>query len=174
MKTLLLVRHGATEWSEAGRLCGWSDVPLNAAGRAQATALREQLAEIQPDGVWTSDLKRAAETASLAGLDAHAAADLRELNFGELEGVVWDQLGDDVRSTMISFHDFAAPGGESVPQLKQRVVRFLDDLDDGHHVLFTHGGVIRLLGSLCGKDRRLLAPCETVTLEWLPEISSGG
>ena len=171
MKTLILVRHGSTEWSEAGRLCGWSDIPLNEAGRAQASALRKEFAEIRPDGVWTSDLKRAAETSSLAGFDAQAVADLRELNFGELEGAVWDQLGDDIRSTMISFHDFVAPGGESVPELKQRLLRFLDYLDDGHHVLFTHGGVIRLLGSLCGKDRRLLAPCETISLEWLPEIS---
>ena len=63
---LWLVRHGATDWSEAGRFNGWTDVSLNELGRRQSERLRDHLLATEFDGIWSSDLVRATETATLA------------------------------------------------------------------------------------------------------------
>jgi broad specificity phosphatase PhoE len=85
---LWLVRHGATDWSDAGRLNGWTDVPLNERGRLQARSLAERLAGRQFAAVWSSDLMRAIETAQLAVGEPVPDGRLRELGFGSLEGRV--------------------------------------------------------------------------------------
>ena len=59
MTTLLLARHGETEWNRTGRWQGWADPPLNETGRAQARALTEQLRAVPFDAVYSSDLRRA-------------------------------------------------------------------------------------------------------------------
>ena len=153
--TLWLVRHGATDWSDAGRLNGWTDVPLNERGRAQAKSLAEPLHGIRFAGVWSSDLRRASETARLAGRGAASDVRLRELNFGTLEGRTWDRCPSDLQESLVAFDGFRAPGGESVVALATRVSRFLEELPDGDHALFTHGGVIRLLLRAAGSDRHM-------------------
>lgn len=152
--SLWLVRHGATEWTEQGRLCGWTDVQLSPGGRAQADLLRHRLADHRFDGTWTSDLGRAAEFARLVW--GHAGPDprLRELDFGELEGRAWSDLSPQSRRALVRFDGFSAPGGESVAQLEERVSEFLGDLDRGKHLIFTHGGVIRLLSRRRGLTSR--------------------
>lgn len=145
---LLLVRHGSTAWSEAGRLCGWSDVPLSARGRAEARSLRGRAAALlagTPRGVWTSDLLRARETARLARLPAGPDRRLRELDFGAIEGTRWEDLSDPMRAALLRFEGFRAPDGESVVDLADRVGEFVAGLSPGVHVVVTHGGVIRLL-----------------------------
>jgi len=155
---LLVVRHGATSWSEAGRLNGWTDIPLSEVGRAQARELARTL-DLRPQTtIWSSDLERATATASVvqaAVTVADAAAPLRvderlrELDFGRLEGLTWNELEPATRRALFDFDGFAAPGGESVAALAARVDDFLAQLyleaGSGPHVLITHGGVIRLL-----------------------------
>jgi len=51
------------------------------------------------------------------------------------------------------FEGFAAPGGESIDQLRARVLSFVDELPPGRHALFTHGGVVRVLAREAGEDR---------------------
>lgn len=151
----MLVRHGATAWSEGGRLCGHADVPLSASGRVVAAALAPRLGRRAFDGVWSSDLVRAVETARLAAGEPVTDRRLRELDLGALEGLRWRDLDEGVRHGLLAFDGFRAPGGESVKELRARVQAFLDDLPPGRHLLVTHGGVIRALLRERGCDRRV-------------------
>lgn len=153
---LWLVRHGSTDWSEAGRLNGWADVPLNDRGRAQARSLAERLNGMRFAGVWSSDLLRARETARLAAGGAVPDPRLRELDFGTLEGRRWEEVSPQARRALVAFEGFGAPGGESVDSLRSRVLRFVGALPEGDHLVFTHGGVIRLLLRRAGDDRWVL------------------
>lgn len=161
---LWLVRHGATEWSETGRLCGWTDVPLSPAGRGQAELLQPRLVGLPFDGVWTSDLSRASEFARLVIGDASPEMRLRELDFGDLEGKTWHDCDSSTRGALLWFDGFASPGGESVAELQDRVGGFLSGLVDGNHLVFTHGGVIRLLSRMRGLDSSP-SPGELVVLD---------
>ena len=160
---LWLVRHGSTDWSEAGRLTGWTDVPLNDRGRAQARGLAQVLGQQSFIGAWSSDLIRAVETAQLASVDAVLDPRLREVDFGQLEGVRWDEIPSPTREALREFDGFQAPGGESVAGLRQRVAQFTHGLGEGDHVLFTHGGVIRALLRQAGQDR-WVGPCAVARL----------
>src|SRR3982751_2687844 len=90
MTTLHLVRHGETNWNRDGRIQGWSDVPLSDVGREQARELAADLAERPIGAIYSSDLRRAFETAEpLAqrrGLPIRSSPALRERNFGANEG----------------------------------------------------------------------------------------
>ena len=166
-RTLHLVRHGATTWSETGRLCGWSDIPLSDRGREQAGALRQTIEARSFAGIWTSDLCRASEFAELIGIRAWPDSRLREVDFGELEGLTWSECDPEIRAALVEFDHFRAPGGESVSELRTRVVEFIEGLSAGDHLLFTHGGVIRALTRFAGAEQRP-APGEVVLLTWNP------
>jgi probable phosphoglycerate mutase len=153
---LWLVRHGATDWSDAGLLNGWTDVPLNERGRLQARSLAERLAGREFAGVWSSDLLRAKDTARLGVGEHKPDRRLRELDFGWLEGRRWEEWPAEVRDALSAFDGFCAPGGESVGELRRRLREFVGALRDGEHLVFTHGGVIRLLLRHEGRDRHVL------------------
>lgn len=151
--TLVVVRHGATDWSDAGRFNGWSDVSLNERGRGQAAALRDHLRPQSFAGVWSSDLSRAVETARHAFGEPERDERLRELDFGALEGKRWGELSGEVQRALVGFDRFEAPGGESVLALRTRLSSFVHRLGGGRHLVFTHGGVIRcLLRDLASDD----------------------
>lgn len=141
---LWLVRHGSTEWSEAGRFNGWTDIPLTERGKTEAGALA-WLAPRSWAGVWTSDLVRARSTAGLAGLDAVPDRRLREIDFGIVDGKTWDELDLETRDALVDFDGFAPSGGESTVELLARLEEFLSGLGSGDHLAFTHGGAIRAL-----------------------------
>lgn len=147
-----MVRHGETDWNADRRFQGWTDVALNDTGRDQATLLAGALAGVRFDSVWSSDLSRAIETARLAYGEPTADHRLRELNFGDLEGSVWDDLTPLVQAELVAFDGFTAPGGESIAEFKARVIEFLDGLSGGDHLVVTHGGVIRMVTRECGSD----------------------
>jgi probable phosphoglycerate mutase len=149
---LWVVRHGSTAWSDAGRLNGWTDVPLNERGRGQAATLARSLSESTFAGVWTSDLRRSMETARLVRPDAVPDPRLRELDFGAFEGKSWEGIPNEGRRALARFDGFHAPGGESLADLRSRVLLFVGSLPEGRHLVFTHGGVIRLLLREVGED----------------------
>ena len=149
---LWLVRHGETPASRDRTLAGWTNVPLTEEGERQAAALRPRLAGERFDSVWSSDLDRALRTARLAWGEPRRDARLREMNFGELEGRSWDALLPEQRDVVARFSDFTAPGGESFDALRTRVLSFVDSLGPGRHLLFTHGGVVRVLSREAGVD----------------------
>ncbi|MGH9008149.1 MAG: histidine phosphatase family protein, partial [Acidimicrobiales bacterium] len=84
---LWLARHGATEWSEAGRHTGRTDIPLTEEGRAAARGLARALGNVPFELVLTSPLARATETGALAGFGGRAEPtdDLLEWDYGEYE-----------------------------------------------------------------------------------------
>ncbi|MEW6337460.1 MAG: histidine phosphatase family protein [Acidobacteriota bacterium] len=162
---LWLVRHGETTRSRDGRLAGWADVRLTAHGREEARSVGPLLAGCRFDGVWSSDLARARASARLAWGRAVPDRRLREIDFGRLERERWATLDDGQRTSLLAFQGFHAPGGESLEDLAARVHDFLAGLPPGRHLLFTHGGVIRLLTRAAGEDR--FPPTGSVTvLDW--------
>lgn len=148
---LRLVRHGETEWAASGRYTGRADIALNATGVAQATALRV-IADHEYTSRWTSDLGRCVETARLMGVDANPTAELREFDFGRIEGLRWDELDATTQQQLLDFDGFEAPDGERVADFGARIDAFVDRLGPGHHLLIAHGGVIRHLLRRTGTD----------------------
>src|SRR5262249_22487808 len=149
---LWLVRHGETPASAGQILAGWSDVPLTARGEAEAAALRPVFANETFDGVWSSDLARAVATARPAWGEPRQDRRLREIHFGRLEGRFWPELEQATLEALRVFERFAAPEGETFGDLRARVHEFVEGLGPGRHVLFTHGGVVRLLSREVGED----------------------
>jgi probable phosphoglycerate mutase len=139
-----LVRHGESIWNREKRLTGWTDVGLTEKGREQARSLRELLVDYEYTAVWSSDLQRAWQTATLAGFDAHQRThEIREFDFGEYEGRRWDKLPKELVSQFQQFENFQAPKGETGSGFYSRIDAFFDRLDAGHHLVFAHGGVVR-------------------------------
>lgn len=162
---LWLVRHGETPASRDGLLAGWSDVPLTETGAAQAAALRPLLSAESFTSVWSSDLDRTVTTARLAYGEATADRRLREIHFGALEGRSWRDIESHHQRALLAFEGFKAPGGESLDDLRTRVMAFVDGLRPGRHLIFTHGVVIALLSREVGQ--RELVPTGTLRiLDW--------
>ena len=100
----------------------------------------------------SSDVQRAVATARLAWGEPRQDARLREMSFGALEGLPWETMDPRLQEGLVRFEGFAAPGGESFDELRARVYSFLDGLAAGRHLVFTHGGVVRLLSREVGED----------------------
>ena len=146
---VLLVRHGATEWSDAGRHTGTTDLPLTPDGEAAARALHARL-PAHPDVVLVSPRRRALDTCRLAGLgdDAEIDDDLREWDYGAYEGLTTPQI----RSTRPDWDQWrdGCPDGETARQVGERADRVIARLmasDAKTAVVFGHGHLLRVLGA---------------------------
>jgi probable phosphoglycerate mutase len=154
--TLLLVRHGETDWNADGRLQGQTDRPLSNYGRRQAQQLADQLAGEKFDAVYASDLSRARETAEILGtrlgLPVELDADLREKDWGTWEGLT------SVERDRVEFV------GESTEAHQERMLRALRRISERHSgrvLVVTHGGSMRRV--------------QTATLGWaLPVVENCG
>jgi broad specificity phosphatase PhoE len=154
---LYLVRHGQTEWAEAGRHTGLTDVPLTSYGERQARAAATTLRRLRGDEafaqVLTSPLQRARRTAELAGLTtAEVEPDLVEWDYGGFEGLTTAEIRAAGRPGWLIFHDGVVPGatpGETLEQVAARGRHVLDRirpaLIDGDVVLVGHGHALRVL-----------------------------
>jgi probable phosphoglycerate mutase len=164
-RELWLVRHGETPASRDRTLAGWTNVPLTPEGERQAAALRPRFAGEAFESVWASDLDRAVSTARLAWGEPRQDARLREMSFGGWEGRSWEALEPSEQHALMRFSGFTAPGGESFEALRARVLSLVDSLGPGRHLLFTHGGVVRLLSREAGADS--FVPTGTLlVLDW--------
>lgn len=170
---LVLVRHGQSEWNVQHRMTGHTDVALTDMGRAQARQIAPHLAQLavaQPfDTVWSSDLQRAVETATLALGPPRLDRRLREIDFGNWEGIAFPDLPADAVRALRDFTTFAAPAGESAAAMVARVCAFVDTLPSGHHAVFTHGGVIRALLQTVGAPQ-FVPNCAVVRIDWTERI----
>jgi len=151
VKRFCLVRHGQTDWNLEGRFQGQSDVPLNRAGRAEARLLAKQLNGLAFAAIYSSDLKRAMETAEIigkaVGLTITPEARLREINQGEWEGLFLEDIrarNSELweRRTVNPAH-FHPPGGESVSEVANRTYAAMDDINrlipSGAVLIVSHG-----------------------------------
>lgn len=145
---MVIVRHGETEWSRAGRHTGLTDVPLTDTGRAAAARLRPYLDGRPFALVLTSPLQRARETAALAGFpDAEVTADLLEWDYGEDEGRTTPAIREE-RPGWSIWSD-GPKDGESIAHVAARAERVIDRaLAAGGDVLaFAHAHVLRILAA---------------------------
>lgn len=163
------VRHGESVWNAAGRITGWSDVELTPRGVAQARAAGALLSGVGFDAVWSSDLRRAADTARIALSEATPDPRLRELDFGELDGKPWSAIESWAGRQAGDLDTFGAPGGESLQDLTARVRHFLDALRPGTHAVFCHGGVVRCM--LAMLDAASFVPnCAIAHFDWSSRV----
>ena len=168
MLHLILVRHGETEWNAQRRYQGQTDVPLSALGIQQAELIAERLATLKIDAVYASDLIRAWETAQIiaekCGLNVLSEPCLRELKFGVLEGLTFDEAQAQYPGMIAAWQeDFnnAPEGAETIDLFNTRIVSLLEDLKQKHDeqvvLLVAHGGslseILRVALSLSRQKR---------------------
>jgi broad specificity phosphatase PhoE len=136
MTRFCLIRHGQTDWNLEGRYQGQSDVPLNQAGRAQADILARQLQGQSFAAIYSSNLKRAQETAEIIAASVHLPVTveprLTEINQGEWEGQLVDiieaRYAELWQQRSVDPACVRPPGGETVGEVAQRVYAALDDI----------------------------------------------
>ncbi len=143
-----LVRHGPTEWSTTGRHTSSTDLPLLPEGVEVAGALAGRLAGETFDLVLTSPLRRARETASLAGFpDAEVDPDLHEWRYGDYEGLTALEIRERVPGWTV--WTGLCPGGESAVEVAERLDRVVARLAavSGRALVFGHGHALRALAA---------------------------
>jgi len=152
---LVLIRHEHTDL--AGTFCGHLDPPLSANGRARLKSLEEELRRYSFTGVYSSDLERAQQTAGAIaaryGLPVRLRPNLRELAFGDWEGLTWKQIfacdPQFAQRWLDEYPSLAAPGGEPferfLSRVGQAISQIADEVQGGCAAVVTHAGVIRTI-----------------------------
>lgn len=155
--SMMLVRHGETDWNAAHRVQGHHDAArLTAQGRQQAQLVADSLRELGFDHLFTSDLDRATETATIIGASIGLTPEidplLRERSFGSYEGGSLDRLTSDVTGIyddVLVDPDARPPGGESFRDVVARAALFIEresrTLSTNRLLVVTHGGTLRAL-----------------------------
>jgi broad specificity phosphatase PhoE len=151
--TILLARHGESDWNRSGRWQGHADRPLTERGREQARELTERLADLELDAVYSSDLDRARATAEIVadgrGLPIRQLPELREVDVGGWSGLTRaeaEQRFPDAYQRWVAGEE-GWDDGETYEQLSERVVaairRIAADHDGDRVLVVAHGGSIR-------------------------------
>jgi broad specificity phosphatase PhoE len=153
--TILLARHGESDWNRAGRWQGFADRPLTDRGREQAAELAERLADISLDAIYSSDLERARVTAesvaAAQGLTVTTMPELREVDVGSWEGLTREEaqarFPEDFRvwrNGGVGWHD-----GETYLQMSERILSAVSAIaarhEGGRALVVAHGGPIRAI-----------------------------
>ncbi len=154
---LWLVRHGETEWSLSGAHTGRTDIPLTERGRELATGLRDYLAGVTFAAVFTSPMRRARETADLAGYGDVAKIDegLREWDYGVYEGKTTKEIRESEPGWNVWVNEIR--GGETAEQVGARADGVIERAlaaagnsagDTSSRVaLFAHAHILRILAA---------------------------
>ena len=154
---VVLVRHAETEESARGRCYGRLDVRLSPRGLRQAQGLAVALADVPLAAVYASPLARAVDTArpvaAARGLEPIVLDALAELDFGEVEGLRYDEIEAERPELFRAWMDEPArvcfPGGEGLSDLRVRVLPALEQIRARHEreavAVVAHGGVIRVV-----------------------------
>ena len=155
MTTILLARHGETDWNRDQRFQGHADPPLNDHGREQARNLAVRFAA-DPEplaAIYASTLRRARETAKIVGehlgLHVETHDGLREVDLGSWSGLTRAEVEHAFPEGFRRWLDFGPgwEGGETYEQMGERVVATLLEIasrhPDGRILVVTHGGPVR-------------------------------
>jgi len=154
---LFLVRHGNTKLNSAGRYWGRTDVELSADGTRQAEQLRDRLAAQKIDIAYTSNLQRASATAKIIAtnhqVDIVTCPELREINFGKIEGLTFKEVSQLYPEVAEAWSKWSLtlkyPDGESIVELNNRVSKFLERLEkhtpEETVLIVAHSAPLRLL-----------------------------
>jgi alpha-ribazole phosphatase len=154
MSEILFIRHAETNM--AGTFCGHSDPELNARGRVQLAELIDRLRAENFGAVYVSNLRRAHATgraiAKVFGVDCHVRPALREIGFGQWEGLTWKEIErqDEAYASrwIAEYPHLPAPDGESLRDFERRVldeVKFLSmkaEAEGYGIAVVTHAGVL--------------------------------
>lgn len=158
---IYLFRHGETDWNKASRIQGHTNTELNETGRQQAKALALKMKSVPLDFIFSSDLKRAAETAQLVSehhdIQVQHSQLLREAFMGDAQGKTRDEIidlygakmWDEFRCLDWTNLDASMPGGETRREQINRFLKFFDELsidkhkEEVHLGISSHGGVLR-------------------------------
>lgn len=163
--SILLARHGETDWNIARRVQGTTDIPLNENGKRQAEVLYQNLRKenVKPGKIYSSYQKRALETAEIVGtgyqVPVQVVQGLEEMNLGLFEGHTWEeilQLYPQENAKWYADKRYSkAPGGESYQDLLERffaaydeIVKDMETLHGEDILIVTHGAVIMSLLTL--------------------------
>ena len=151
MNTYYLVRHGQTLWNTQGRTQGHGNSPLTELGKIQAINLARHLKEYPIDLIYCSDLGRAIETADIIGvelgLDVNPTPALREMGFGEWEGMPIPKIKEKYPELLHLWRNqpdkAKMPGGETLHIVKERE---LNEKYKGKHILLvSHSVTVRVM-----------------------------
>ena len=145
MTTLLLARHGETDWNRELRIQGSSDIELNELGRRQAQLLAQELTDVELDAIYASDLSRARATAAAVaaahGLEVRLDPRLRERSFGSWEGLTREDIAE--------FPPGARHDGESDEAVRERMLAAVAEIAAAHPgeqvLIVSHGGALNTL-----------------------------
>jgi len=159
--TLILVRHGQTDWNVNGRYMGWTDEALNEEGLRQAERLAQRIDQWPISAVFSSPLRRAVKTAEIAAgphsIAVQTIEELGEMRIGAWEGMYAGDIAAKYPELWKTWRtnpgDFRMPGGESLGEVRRRAIGAFDrimDKSEGKMVLaVTHDVVVRLLVAHC-------------------------
>ena len=134
---LTLVRHGKTDWNESGRCQGVSDVPLNSRGVEQAERLAASLGDERIDRIYSSDLRRARQTAEKIAarhsIEVNVREELREMDQGMFEGLEFSRIrekhSDILRRWREEPETLRIPGGETLIEVQRRAFAAVMDIE---------------------------------------------
>lgn len=153
MSMIVLIRHVETDM--AGRFCGHSDPAPNLAGETQIAAVVEKVKSMGISRIYSSDLRRAAQTATAIGqsadIEVRLRPGLREIHFGAWEGLSWKevevQFPQEAKLWLEEFPSRAVPGGERYSDFAARVGReftpLLNETEGCCTAVITHRGVLQ-------------------------------
>jgi len=145
---IYLVRHGQTDWNIEKKTQGHTDIPLNDNGKQQALTLSEKLKYLKIDKIYSSDLLRSKETAQIINssfnLEIILDKRLREINYGDLEGIPRTELNEEVweifNKTPEKLH------AEPIIEVYNRIKSFFEEIENDKNILIVaHGGALRVI-----------------------------
>ena len=154
---VIFIRHGETDYNKELRYQGHMDIDLNEKGYTQAQKVSERMSSEEIGEIYSSNLKRAQNTAELiAGphdLKVKKRSGLREINMGDWEGSTYDDLKKEYPDLFKKWYnnpiEVRPPGGETLVEFRNRVIdsfeEIINNCEQERIVITAHGGTIRVV-----------------------------